>query len=49
MKSIYYPKKEKWSVILKRPTSTIDTIEAIVNQIFEDVEKNGDRAIQYYI
>ena len=48
MKSIYYPGKEKWSVILKRPTSTIDTIEAIVNQIFEDVEKNGDRAIQYY-
>ena len=48
MKSIYYPEKEKWSVILKRPTSTIDTIEAIVNQIFEDVEKNGDRAIQYY-
>ena len=47
MKSICYP-KEKWSVILKRPTSTIDTIEAIVNQIFEDVEKNGDRAIQYY-
>ena len=48
MKSIYYPEKEKWSIILKRPTSTIDTIEAIVNQIFEDVEKNGDRAIQYY-
>ena len=48
MKSIYYPEKEKWSVILKRPTPTIDTIEAIVNQIFEDVEKNGDRAIQYY-
>ena len=48
MKSIYYPENEKWSIILKRPTSTIDTIEAIVNQIFEDVEKNGDRAIQYY-
>jgi len=48
MKTIKYPKKEDWSEILKRPTQTVDDIEATVNQIFEDVERNGDTAIQKY-
>ena len=48
MKTIKYPKREDWSEILKRPTQTIDDIEATVNQIFEDVERNGDAAIQKY-
>ena len=48
MKTIKYPKREDWSEILKRPTQTVDDIEATVNQIFEDVERNGDAAIQKY-
>ena len=48
MKVIKYPKREDWSEILKRPTQTVDDIEATVNQIFEDVERNGDTAIQKY-
>lgn len=48
MKVIKYPKRENWSEILKRPTQTVDDIEATVNQIFEDVERNGDTAIQKY-
>jgi histidinol dehydrogenase len=48
MKTIKYPQKADWSEILKRPTQTVDDIEATVNQIFEDVERNGDVAIQKY-
>lgn len=48
MKVIKYPKKEDWSEILKRPTQTINDIEATVNQIFEDVQRNGDAAISKY-
>ena len=29
----------------KRPTQTVDDIENTVNQVFEDVSKNGDEAI----
>ena len=48
MKTIQYPNKEDWSIILQRPTQTVDDIEATVNQIFEDVQRNGDTAIQKY-
>ena len=48
MKVIKYPKKEDWSEILKRPTQTVNDIEATVNQIFEDVQRNGDAAISKY-
>lgn len=48
MKVIKNPKKEDWSEILKRPTQTVDDIEATVNQIFEDVQRNGDGAISKY-
>ena len=45
---IIYPKKETWSEILKRPTQTVKEIETTVNQVFEDVQKNGDTAIKKY-
>ena len=48
MKIIENPKKEDWSTILKRPTQSIDDIEATVTQIFIDVEKKGDAAIYKY-
>ncbi|MFY0604446.1 MAG: histidinol dehydrogenase [Flavobacteriaceae bacterium] len=48
MKIIEYPKRENWSKILQRPTQTVDDIEATVDQIFEDVQRNGDVAIQKY-
>ena len=48
MKTIQYPKKENWSAILQRPTQTVDDIEATVNQIFKDVRRNSDSAIQKY-
>ncbi len=48
MKVIKFPNKEDWSSILQRPTQTVNDIEATVNQVFQDVQKNGDVAIQKY-
>ena len=48
MRNIIYPKKETWFEILKRPTQTVKEIETTVNQVFEDVQNNGDTAIKKY-
>jgi histidinol dehydrogenase len=48
MKTILNPAKKDWSSILQRPTKTVDDIEAIVNQVFGDVQKNGDTAANKY-
>lgn len=48
MKTIKYPNKNTWSELLKRPTRTVNDIESTVNQIFEDVQRNGDAAISKY-
>ncbi|MFK7750595.1 MAG: histidinol dehydrogenase [Kordia sp.] len=48
MKKIFNPKPATWSAILKRPTQTVDDIEATVSQIFSEVQKNGDQAIKKY-
>ena len=48
MKTIINPSQETWSKILERPTKTVDDIEKIVNEIFEDVKNNGDTAINNY-
>jgi len=48
MKTIKYPAKEDLSQILQRPTQTVNDIEETVNQVFTDVERNGDTAIQKY-
>lgn len=48
MKTIIYPERQNWSEILQRPTQTVKDIETTVDQIFEDVQRNGDAAIQKY-
>lgn len=48
MKTIKYPNKNTWSELLKRPTQTVSDIESTVNQIFEDIQRNGDTAISKY-
>src|SRR5210317_223220 len=48
MQIINNPKKESWSDILKRPTQTVDDIEGVVNEVFQDVQKNGNMAIKKY-
>lgn len=48
MKTIKFPKRKEWSEILKRPTQSLKDIEETVNQIFEDIKRNGDEAVQKY-
>ncbi|MBC3846251.1 histidinol dehydrogenase [Winogradskyella echinorum] len=48
MKLFENPNKSDWSELLKRPTQTVEDIEIIVNQVFEDVSKNGDKAVEKY-
>ena len=48
MKKIINPARENWEQILQRPTKTVDDIENTVNQIFDDVQRNGDSAVYKY-
>ena len=48
MKTVENPNRTDWSEILKRPTQTVENIETTVNQIFDDVKRNGDIAISKY-
>ena len=48
MKTIINPSKKEWPQILQRPTKTVDDIENTVNQIFKDVQRNGDAAVHKY-
>ncbi|UZO80285.1 histidinol dehydrogenase [Aquimarina sp. ERC-38] len=48
MKKIYNPNRESWAEILKRPTKTVADIEATVLEVFKEVQKDGDQAIQKY-
>lgn len=48
MKKINNPPKNSWSELLKRPSKNIETIEATVSAIFEDVKRNGDESVKRY-
>ena len=48
MKKISNPPKSDWTKILERPTQTIESIEATVISIFDDVKRNGDAAVRKY-
>ncbi|MCK0109726.1 histidinol dehydrogenase [Flavobacteriaceae bacterium S0825] len=48
MKTIINPNREDWSTLLRRPTQSVEDIENTVNQIFQDVQQNGDFAIAKY-
>jgi histidinol dehydrogenase len=48
MKTIINPPKSTWSQLLQRPTKTVDYIEKTVTEIFTEVKKDGDKAVQKY-
>lgn len=48
MQIIRNPNKASWSELIKRPTKAVDSIEATVVQIFEDVKRNGNLSLQKY-
>ncbi len=48
MNKIYNPERKDWEEILKRPTQTVEDIEATVNEIFTDIRSKGDTAVAKY-
>ncbi len=48
MKKIFNPPRKDWFKLLKRPTQTLDELEATVEAIFKEVQQTGDRALQQY-
>ncbi|MCI2228162.1 histidinol dehydrogenase [Polaribacter sp. MSW13] len=48
MKTILNPPEKDWTTILERPTITVGDIELTVNQVFDDVKRNGNSAIDKY-
>lgn len=48
MKLLENPNRKDWPKLLERPTQSIKDIEATVEQIFNDVIKNGDKALKKY-
>ncbi|WP_457610851.1 histidinol dehydrogenase [Lutibacter sp.] len=48
MKKIINPQKDNWSIILQRPTQSIEAIEETVNSIFDDIKRNGDDGVLRY-
>jgi len=48
MENIINPSKNSWSLILQRPTQSVEDIENTVSQIFQDVKLHGDFAIAKY-
>lgn len=48
MNKIYNPARSSWNDILKRPTQTVEDIEATVNEVFSEVRAKGDTAVKKY-
>ncbi|GAA4278813.1 histidinol dehydrogenase [Aquimarina mytili] len=48
MKKIYSPERSTWPTVLKRPTQTVEDIEATVLRVFNEVKSEGDIAIHRY-
>ena len=48
MKLFENPKRQDWVDILKRPTKTVEDIEATVIEVFNTIEETGDIAVKNY-
>ncbi|MFD1316272.1 histidinol dehydrogenase [Namhaeicola litoreus] len=48
MKKIIYPERKDWYELLQRPTATFSHIQPLVQEIFEEIQKEGDTAIKKY-
>ena len=48
MKEYFYPNRENWKEILKRPTAPLAEIRNIVQPILEEVQNKGDEALNSF-
>lgn len=48
METVYYPKRDDWNEIIKRPHLDVTTLNATVSDILNHVKNNGDVAVLQY-
>ena len=48
MRTIKYPEKKEWEALCKRPAIGKADLEAIVGEILESVQREGDSALSSY-
>ncbi|PCI07481.1 MAG: histidinol dehydrogenase [Flavobacteriaceae bacterium] len=48
MKIIKNPKRTDWASILERPTFTTESLDKVVNEVFDAVQNEGDSALKKY-
>ncbi len=48
MKTIRYPSQNDWPKLIKRPVINFKDLERVVNPIFEDIRKEGDKALRKF-
>jgi histidinol dehydrogenase len=48
MKTIKYPNKKDWAKLMQRPAVEQKELFTLVNQIFEEIRKDGDKAVVEY-
>jgi histidinol dehydrogenase len=48
MKNVINPQKSEWEQLLKRPIMDLETIEAIVKPVMEQVKSEGDKALKRF-
>lgn len=48
MKKFLYPEKTKWQTLLERPSIEKPNLDAVVQEVFSAVQKDGDSAVSQY-
>ena len=48
MNKILYPEKEEWTKILARPESRGEDLDKVCKAVFDEVKRDGDKALQKY-
>ncbi len=48
MQVVKYPKRSEWENLLSRPLIDNDSLDIIVKEVFDDIKKNGDKAVIKY-
>lgn len=48
MKKFLYPDKTKWQTLLERPSIEKPNLDAVVQEVFSAVQKDGDAAVSQY-
>ncbi|PIQ21755.1 MAG: histidinol dehydrogenase [Cytophagales bacterium CG18_big_fil_WC_8_21_14_2_50_42_9] len=46
MRSVLYPEKSRWPEYIKRPVQKLETIEPVIQQIFDQVKAEGDAGLR---